>query len=63
MEINETWYECYAIADYYRFLLFNTLESIIPTSRLLEIVKWNDDDAITRPLRMRIAYLPKPKLT
>jgi hypothetical protein len=40
--------------------IFKFLHSVIPASQLLEIVRWNYDDAIAHgPLRMRITNLTK----
>jgi hypothetical protein len=52
-----------------KLIIFKFLLSVTPTTHLLEIVKWNDDDGTTHdPLRMRITnqtfhYLTLPLRT
>jgi hypothetical protein len=44
----------YAIRDGCKFILFNFSHLVIPTIRILEVVRWSDDDTITHDsLRMR----------
>jgi hypothetical protein len=38
-DLNEFWYERYAIGCYHKLVLFNFLQSIIPTWRKNEIVR------------------------
>jgi hypothetical protein len=58
MENNDIWYGCYAMGRYSKLILFKFLHMLIPTSRLLEVVRWINDDAITHdPLRIRITNL------
>jgi hypothetical protein len=42
---NEICYGRYAIGDYCKLVTFIFLHSAIPTRWLLEVVKWNGDDA------------------
>lgn len=46
-EMNEIWYEYYAVGEYLTRIVVNSRSSIIPTKRLLELVRWNVDDATT----------------
>jgi hypothetical protein len=55
MDFHEISYELYAIGDYSKRILCNLLHLVLPTWRLLEVVRWNDDDVMIHdPLRMRI---------
>jgi hypothetical protein len=55
---------CYAIGDFCKLILLHSLHTAIPAKRILKIVWWDDDDAITNdPLRMRTTDLPQPNLT
>jgi hypothetical protein len=57
-EIHEICYENYAISDSCKLIIFNILHSVIPTRRLLKVVRRSDDDVITHdPVRMRIPDL------
>jgi hypothetical protein len=56
-------HERYAIRDYSKFIIWKFLQSVIPTLRMLEVVRRNDDDAITHDgLRVRISDLIQPYL-
>jgi hypothetical protein len=57
MDFNEISYGHYAVRDYSKIILCNFSHSVIQTWRLLEVVRWSDDDAITYDLRMRITNL------
>jgi hypothetical protein len=63
-EIHKILYGRFAIGYCSKRGVFNFLHSIIPTLRHLEVVRWNNDDAIAHdPLRMRITFLTNPNLT
>jgi hypothetical protein len=40
MDLDEIWYGCYAIEGYPIVVVFNFLQSIIPTWQMIELVKW-----------------------
>jgi hypothetical protein len=55
-DVNEIRYGRYVASDYIKLALYNFLHSVIPTLRMLEVVRWNSHDTITYDtLRTRIA--------
>jgi hypothetical protein len=53
-DFNEIWYGRYAMGDYSKIIVCNFPYSVIPTWRLLEVVRWSDDAITHDPLRMLI---------
>jgi hypothetical protein len=39
--LDEIWYGCYAIWDYPKIVLYNFLQSVIPTWRANKVVRWD----------------------
>jgi hypothetical protein len=46
-EISEIWHGRYAIGHYYKLVISNFLHAVIPLWRMLEVVRWNNDETIT----------------
>jgi hypothetical protein len=59
MDFCEIWNGRYAIVDKFNLIISNFLHPVLRTWRMVEVVRWNDDDnAITHdPLRMCINSL------
>jgi hypothetical protein len=58
MDFHEIWYWSDATDKFCKLKIFNFLQSLILKRRVLEIVRWNDGDAIAPfHLRMRITNL------
>jgi hypothetical protein len=64
MEFNKIRYGRYAVGDYYELIPLKFIYSVIQAWRLLEVIRWNGYNAITRDhLCMHIKNPTKPKLT
>jgi hypothetical protein len=44
MDVNEIWYGCYATGDYPQIVLYNFLQSVIPTWRTNKLVRWSQHE-------------------
>jgi hypothetical protein len=54
-DFHEIWYECYEFGYRSKRIRFICSHLIIPTWRMLKVVRWHDDDTITHdPLLMQL---------
>jgi hypothetical protein len=62
-DFHEISYGRHAIGDCSKLTLFSFLQQVQSMSRMLKVVRWDADYAITNELRMRITGLTQPNLT